>query len=95
MQHPGFEVPNDVDTTLKIDIRGDGGYIVAPPSIHATGRRYEWAIGCSIFDIDPAPCAPWMIDYLREVAAAAKSTSKFKSSTNARERLPCEPKNRD
>jgi hypothetical protein len=25
-----------------IDIRADGGFIVVPPSLHASGRRYAW-----------------------------------------------------
>jgi len=25
-----------------VDIRGDGGYVVAPPSLHVSGRRYMW-----------------------------------------------------
>jgi len=25
-----------------VDIRADGGYVVTPPSLHRSGRRYEW-----------------------------------------------------
>ncbi len=28
-----------------IDIRGAGGFVVAPPSLHVTGGRYTWALG--------------------------------------------------
>jgi hypothetical protein len=27
---------------LNVDVRADGGYCIAPPSIHETGRRYQW-----------------------------------------------------
>jgi len=41
-KHPGIPVANGVGVVAgrKIDIRGDGGYLVAPPSVHPTGALY-------------------------------------------------------
>ncbi|MFD7570687.1 phage/plasmid primase, P4 family [Streptomyces sp. NPDC059810] len=37
--------PNHSDNTLGYDFRGDGGGVVLPPSLHKSGRRYEWTGG--------------------------------------------------
>lgn len=41
-KHPGSEIRNTVDLLPGVDFRGDGGYILAPPSMHASGREYAW-----------------------------------------------------
>lgn len=45
-RHPGVPVRNKArirtsDPAVKIDIRGDGGFVVAPGSLHQTGVTYE------------------------------------------------------
>ena len=44
-----------------IDIRGDGGQVLAPPTRHPNGNRYEWLDGCAPWDIDPAPAPAWLL----------------------------------
>ena len=41
-KHPGSQVKNAIGYMPGIDIRGDGGLVVAPPSMHGSGRRYTW-----------------------------------------------------
>jgi hypothetical protein len=43
--HPGGTVANRVAIRPGIDVRGDGGCVVAPPSLHSSGRRYTWVDG--------------------------------------------------
>jgi hypothetical protein len=42
-RHPGVHLAGKLPTHPGVDIKADGGYVVAPPSRHpATGRRYRW-----------------------------------------------------
>jgi hypothetical protein len=41
--HPGHEVRNSAGKLgVGLDVRGDGGYVAAPPSLHPSGDEYEW-----------------------------------------------------
>lgn len=82
MQHPGFEVRGSVNKELDIDIRADGGYVLAPASVHGSGNVYEWEAGYSIHEIDPATCEPWHIDYLKNVAEGNNTETREKPSDN-------------
>ena len=49
-----------------IDTRGDGGYVIVPPRIHASGRAYCW----SVDSIDEPAIAPnWLVDLARKKPA--------------------------
>jgi hypothetical protein len=62
-RHPGFKVRNLVGFNDGLDIRGDGGFIVAPPSVHPSGGRYRWAPHSPH---RPAEAPSWLLDVVRE-----------------------------
>jgi hypothetical protein len=54
-----------------IDVRGDGGYVLCPPSIHPSGRAYSWSVD-SGNEFADAP------DWLLELVSATKDGAKGK-----------------
>ncbi len=59
--HPGGWIRNRTGLAQGIDLRGDGGYIVAPPSIHPSGRPYVWAAGHSPEEEALAALPRWIL----------------------------------
>ena len=64
-KHPGVEVRNSAGKLGRgLDIRGDGGYVVAPPSIHPNGKQYQWVVSPRDFPLADMP--EWMVELLQE-----------------------------
>src|SRR5207244_3547456 len=63
-RHPGIWVPTKVGIMNGIDVRGDGGYVVAPPSRHASGKTYFWESPPDDATVQPIPS--WLTDSLHE-----------------------------
>lgn len=64
-KHPGIEIRNSAGKLGPgLDIRGDGGYVVAPPSLHPNGNTYEWRVKPSETPLAEMP--EWMMELLKE-----------------------------
>jgi hypothetical protein len=53
-----------------LDVRGRSGYVVAPPSIHPSGRGYRW----SVRNAPLAPWPPWLLVLAVPAEAARPQT---------------------
>jgi Bifunctional DNA primase/polymerase, N-terminal/Primase C terminal 1 (PriCT-1) len=70
-RHIYFRMPPKIDVRNSagriapgIDIRGTGGFVVAPPSVHPSGRRYCWSVDTADA---PADAPDW---FLAKITAA-------------------------
>ena len=63
-KYPEFEARSKNNRTIGLDIRGDGGYVIAPPSIHPSGYQYRW-IDDPFFGLPNCPSK--MLQYLKSL----------------------------
>lgn len=66
-RHYYFQMPADQEISnatklggQPVDVRGDGGYVLVPPSNHITGKYYAWEISPEEADIAQAPA--WLLN---------------------------------
>jgi hypothetical protein len=63
--HPGKSVRNRAGLMPGVDLRGDGGCVVAPPSVHRSGKRYAWRKGHAPGETAVAPLPDWLLAPVR------------------------------
>ncbi|MFN9790788.1 MAG: bifunctional DNA primase/polymerase [Holosporales bacterium] len=79
-QYPdAHTIRNATGIVPHVDVRGESGYVILPPSVHNSGHLYQWQAGKSIWDIPPPPLdAPWL-----RLLVPVPSTFKKKGSIEA------------
>jgi bifunctional DNA primase/polymerase-like protein len=72
-RHLIFKKPRDIEIRnsvskigRNIDVRGNGGYIAVAPSVHPSGRPYQWKDRCRPDQIPVAEAPAWLIELVRK-----------------------------
>lgn len=73
-RHPHVEIPNRQGFVDGLDLRGDGGYVIAPPSKHPDGKPYEWLRYTESLDEIPVFDPEWI--GIRADRSTVSSTSR-------------------
>lgn len=87
-QHIYFRYPdhlsirNTQETLAGIDVRAEGGFVIAPPSLHRNGKPYRWLF--SPFDTELAEAPQWLLAKV----GATRALDLAASSASARAQAP-------
>ena len=59
-RHPGWVIKNK-NLAPGVEVKSDGGYVVAPPSIHPNGETYRWEAASHPDDVVLATLPEWIL----------------------------------
>lgn len=89
--HRYYKVPENVEITNRapinhdypgVDVRGRGGYVVAPPSMHESGNSYEWLSVCDTMSSLPVTWVASLSVRPREITKAQPKGQKKEMSVD-------------
>jgi hypothetical protein len=70
-RHPGLKVKNEIAIAPGLDIRGDGGLVILPPSGHISGNTYQWD-GLDGVKAPIADAPAWLLEMVSEAPGSRK-----------------------
>lgn len=62
----GYTPPTN-KTSLGVDFRGQGGFMMCPPSMHASGKAYEWEEGRAPYETEILEAPDWLLEEIQNV----------------------------
>lgn len=68
---PGISIPcsqGQHNGLPGIDIKGNGGYVLVPPSNHISGKQYEWEASSHPDEVELAEAPAWLIERIQKCA---------------------------
>ena len=87
---PGW-IPPTCKTPIGVDIRGQGGFAMMPPSLHESGNIYWWKKGHEPWIIEFAEAPIWLCDEINKLmrehgGSAYSSGTKQRTSSSSQEK---------
>lgn len=81
--HHYFSVPEGFKSTtgriVGIDVKAERGYVVAPPSVHASGATYVWDEGRDLIQTPIAEFPAWLVDALQAKSPESATARRVES----------------
>lgn len=90
--HVWLRVDGGKNTTGELgaglDTKTAGGYVVVPPSPHASGSLYRWRTSMGLLEHDIAAAPQWLLDMLAQTGRNGKGNGKGKAAPLVEDRIP-------
>jgi len=81
-------IPPTCKTSIGVDIRGQGGFAMLPPSMHESGTAYRWKDGQEPWEMEIATAPQWLCDQINTLAQEHGGSSGATSSPAQRTTSP-------